>query len=114
MDYLDKLRFYIRHVDNFLQNKLLLVFKSDEAKLFFEQAIPEAKFEEISFEEAENAVQIGIHGKVLSYGYTHMLTENEMDELSTLNWEHTAKVLAEGNERFYQEAIKNRKVSPHE
>jgi len=110
---LDKLQFYIRHVDNFLQNKLLLVFKSDEAKQFFEQAIPEAKFEEISFEEAENAVRIGINGKVLSYGYTQMLTENEMNELSTLNWEHTAKILAEANERFYKATIKNREVNLH-
>ncbi len=111
---MEELQFYLRQADHFLQKRILLVFKSNEAKRFFENAVPGATFRELSFEEAENAIRIGIHGKVIPYGYTHMLTKDEMSKLSTANWERTAHLLAEGNERFYHEAKKPRKESNDE
>lgn len=99
---LSQLKFYIRHHSKFLQDKLILVFKSDEARDYFQKALKDCHFEEISFEEAENAARIGINGKVISYGYTYKLTKEEMNQLSTANWKRTAELLAEGNERLYK------------
>jgi|SRR5690625_862034 len=99
-----KLTFYIRHHTDFLQDKFILVFKSEEAREYFQKALRGSHFEEVTSEEAENAARIGIHGKTIPYGYTLKLTEEEMNELSTANWEKTAQLLAEGNERLYREA----------
>jgi len=101
---MSKLRFYIRHQTNFLQDKFILVFKSDEARDFFKKTLKGSHFEEVTSEEAENAARIGIHGKMIPYGYTLKLTKEEMNELSATNWEKTAQLLAEGNERLYREA----------
>lgn len=103
---MSQLQFYIRHQANFLQDKLILVFKSDEARDYLEQAIPGNRFEEISSESAEHAVRLGIKGQVISYGYTLKLTDEEMNQLSTSNWPRTAELLAEGNERLYVEVKK--------
>lgn len=94
---------YIRHQTDFLREKMIVVFKTEEMKDFFEDAIPNSHFEPISMASAEHAVRIGIQGKVISYGYTLRLTDEEMNELSTANWERTAELLAEGNERLYNE-----------
>lgn len=99
------LQFYIRHHDTFLRDKFILVFKSDEARHYFQHQLKGSHFEEITSESAEHAARIGIHGKVVPYGYTLRLTKEEMHELSTANWERTAQLLAEGNERLYKEAI---------
>lgn len=101
---MSQLKFYIRHQTNFLQDKFILVFKSDEARDYFQNAIKGSHFEEVTSEEAENAARIGIYGKTLPYGYTLKLTKEEMNELSTANWDRTAELLAEGNERLYKEA----------
>lgn len=97
------LQFVIRHQANFLQDKMILVFKSDAAKEYFRQAIPGVHFEDVSFDEAEHAARTGVKGEVLSYGYTMKLSTSEMNELSTMNWHRTAELLAEGNERLYEE-----------
>lgn len=102
------LQFFIRHQPNFIQDKFILVFKSDEARDYFKQAIKGSHFEEISSEVAEQAARIGIHGKTLPYGYTLKLTDEEMSQLSTANWSTTAELLAEGNERLYKEAGGNK------
>jgi len=101
---LSVLQFFIRHQTSFLQEKLILVFKSDQARDYFQNALPNSHFEKVSSEVAENAARIGIKGKTIPYGYTFKLTKEEMNQLSTANWEWTAQLLAEGNERFYQEA----------
>ena len=98
------LQFYIRHQKHFLQEKFILVFKSDQARDYFQNALPGSHFERVSSEVAENAARMGIKGKTVPYGYTFKLTKEEMNQLSTANWEWTAQLLAEGNERFYQEA----------
>lgn len=111
---MSNLQFVIRHQANFLQDKMILVFKSDEAKEYFRQAIPGVRFQDITCEEAEDAARIGVNGQVLSYGYTMKLTKAEMNELSTMNWGRTAELLAEGNERLYQEMNnKKNKEAPH-
>ena len=102
------LQFFIRHQANFLKDKFILVFKSDQARDYFKNAIKGSRFEEVTSEVAENAARIGIHGKTVPYGYTAKLTTEEMNQLSTANWEQTAELLAEGNERLYQEAMKKR------
>lgn len=102
------LQFYIRHQKHFLQDKFILVFKSDQTRDYFQSAIKESQFEEVTSEVAENAARIGIHGKTVPYGYTAKLTEEEMNQLSTADWDQTAKLLAEGNERLYQEALRNK------
>jgi|SRR5690625_4076751 len=99
------LQFYIRHQTKFLQDKMILVFKSNEAREYFQQALKGSTFEKISSKEAENAARIGIHGKTIPYGYTVKLTKEEMNQLSTSDWDRTAELLAEGNERFYLDAI---------
>lgn len=101
---MSKLKFYIRHQTNFLQDKFILVFKSNEARDYFKNALKGSRFEEVTSEVAENAARIGIHGNTIPYGYTLKLTKEEMNELSTANWKRTAELLAEGNERLYQEA----------
>ncbi|MEI3607679.1 hypothetical protein SPD48_18505 [Pseudogracilibacillus sp. SE30717A] len=99
-----ELKFYIRHQTNFLQDKFILVFKSDEAREYFQNALKGSRFEKVTSEFAENAARIGIHGKIVPYGYTLKLTKEEMSKLSTANWQETAELLAEGNERLYLEA----------
>lgn len=103
------LQFYIRHQTDFLQKKFILVFKSEEAKEYFQQALKGSHFEEVTSKVAEYAARIGIHGKTVPYGYTVKLTKEEMNELSTANWERTAELLAEGNERLYMEAKQKNK-----
>lgn len=100
-----ELKFYIRHHDKFLQDKMILVFKSEEARDYFQQALKDSHFEEITSEEAHKAVRIGMNGKIIPYGYTYKLTKEEMVELSPENWERTAELLAEGNERLYKMAM---------
>lgn len=100
------LRFYIRHQEKFLQEKFLLIFKSDQARDFFQNALKGSRFEELTSEAARNAVLIGINGKTIPYGYTWKLTDEEMNQLSGLNWDETANLLAEGNERIYKEQTK--------
>ncbi len=102
------LQFFIRHQPDFIQDKFILVFKSDEARDYFKKAIKNSRFEEISSEVAEQAVRIGIQGKTIPYGYTLKLTDEEMNQLSTANWSLTAELLAEGNERLYKEAGGNK------
>jgi len=102
------LQFFIRHHPNFLRDKFILVFKSNEARDYFEQALKGSHFEPVSSKEAENAARIGINGKVISYGYTTLLTDEEMNELSTMDWDATAALLAEGNERLYEQAVKEK------
>jgi|SRR5690625_557917 len=107
------LKFYIRHQTKFLQDKFILVFKSDEARDYFQEVLQGSRFEEITSQEAENAARIGIHGNTIPYGYTYKLTKEEMNQLSTADWETTAKLLAEGNERLYLEA-KNKRGTMNE
>lgn len=102
---MEDLHFYIRHHPDFIHEKMVLVFKNEKTKEFFEKKLPGATFEKITAREAENAVRIGIGGKVLPYAYTIKLTDEEMKQLSTANWERTARLLAEGNERLYQELL---------
>lgn len=106
---MSELQFFIRHQTNFLQDKFILVFKSEEAKDFFQQALKGSHFEKVTSEVAEHAARIGINGNIIPYGYTKKLTEEEMNQLSTANWETTASLLAEGNERLFQEAIEKDK-----
>ena|SRR5690625_4757321 len=101
---MDDLQFYIRHHSNFLQEKFILVFKSDEAREFFQNRLKGSHFEKITSEMAEHAIRIGINGKTVPYGYTLRLTKEEHNKLSTANWQETARLLAEGNERIYREA----------
>lgn len=101
---MSELQFFIRHQPNYMQDKFILVFKSDEARNYFENAIPGSRFEKITSEIAEQATRIGIHGKIVPYGYTLKMTDEEMNKLSTANWAETAVLLAEGNERIYNEA----------
>src|SRR5690625_2348527 len=96
-------QFFIRHHENFLQEKFILVFKSDQARDYFQSSLKGSYFEEVTSAYAEKAARIGINGKTIPYGYTMKLTKEEMNQLSTANWEKTAKLLAEGNERLYQE-----------
>jgi len=99
------LQFFIRHHPNFLRDKFILVFKSNEARDYFERALKGSHFEPVSSEVAEHAARIGINGKIISYGYTTLLTDEEMKQLSTMDWNSTAALLAEGNERLYEKAI---------
>lgn len=101
------LQFVIRHNDQFLQDKFILVFKSDEARKFFEQKLVGSRFEEVTSDMAQHAARIGINGKIVPYGYTTKLTAAEREKLSTANWDETARLLAEGNERLYKAAIEN-------
>ncbi|WP_164218815.1 hypothetical protein [Virgibacillus sp. YIM 98842] len=107
---MSELQFYIRHQPNFLQDKFILVFKSDEARDYFKNAIKGSYFEKITSESAEHAARIGINGKTIPYGYTLRLTKEEMSRLSTANWEETSQLLAEGNERLYKERASNNKI----
>lgn len=103
---MEKLQFYIRHHDRFLQEKLLLVFKSDEARDHIRSLLKGSRFEKISRESAEHAVRIGMKGKTIPYGYTHFLTDSEMDQLDPANWDKTVSLIAEGNERLYEKTLK--------
>src|SRR5699024_8814072 len=102
------LQFYIRHHPNFLTHKFILDFKSNDARDYLQQALKGSHFEPVSSEEAEHAARIGINGKIISYGYTTLLTDEEMKQLSTMNWDSTAALLAEGNERLYEKAVKQK------
>lgn len=104
-----QLQFYIRHQTDFLQDKMILVFKSNEARDFFQTALKGSYFEDVTSESAEHAARIGIKGKVIPYGYTIKLTKEEKNRLSTANWEETAQLLAEGNERLYKERMRMEK-----
>lgn len=114
---MSQLQFFIRHQDSFLHDKMLLVFKSNEAKTYFQDVLKGCYFEELSSESAQHAIRIGIKGKIIPYGYTLKLTENEKNKLSTTNWDLTSQLLAEGNERLYKgmleekEEINNEKSS---
>lgn len=99
------LQFYIRHNDQFLQDKFILVFKSDVARKFFETKLQGSTFEKVTSDMAQHAARIGINGKIVPYGYTTKLTATEREKLSTANWDETARLLAEGNERLYKAAI---------
>lgn len=103
-----ELQFVIRHNDQFLQDKFILVFKSDQARQYFEQKLVGSYFEEVTSEMAQHAARIGINGKIVPFGYTLKLTKAEKEKLSTANWEETAQLLAEGNERLYRAAIKRK------
>ncbi len=109
---MSKLQFYIRHQDHFLQDKFILVFRSEAARDLIQRAIPGSRFEKVTSQVAQHAARIGINGKTVPYGYTIKLTEAEMDRLGTVNWDETAELLAEGNERLYQ-AIKEREKDDH-
>lgn len=102
---MDKLQFFIRHNDNFLQDKFILIFKSDEARDYFKSTLKECRFEKVTSDMAQHAARIGINGKTVPYGYTASLTDEEIDQLSTLDWEKTAHLIAEGNERLYKRAM---------
>lgn len=103
---MSNLQFFIRHNDKFLRDKFILVFKSDEARHFFQTQLEGSVFEEVTSDMAQHAARIGINGKIVPYGYTTKLTAEERKRLSTANWDETAQLLAEGNERLYKEAIK--------
>lgn len=103
---LSDLKFFIRHQKKFLQDKFILIFKSDQARDYFQSVLSGSHFEEVSSEVAENIARMGILGKTVPYGYTLKLTDDEMNQLSTANWDVTAQLLAEGNERLYKEATK--------
>ena len=97
----DHLQFFIRHQQQFLQDKLVLVFKSDAARDYIKNALPNCAFEELTKEQAQHAVRIGINGQVIPYGYTTKLTTSEMEQLDVADWDKTAQLLAENNERMY-------------
>jgi len=99
---MDDLQFFIRHSNDFLQDKFILVFKSDEARDYFKSTLKNCVFEEVTSDMAQHAARIGINGKTVPYGYTTFLTAEEMNQLSTLDWEKTAHLIAEGNERFFK------------
>lgn len=103
------LQFFIRHNPKYLRDKFILVFKSNEARDYFKEALKGSRFEPVSSDEAQHATRIGINGKIVSYGYTTRLTDEEMQELSTMDWDKTAALLAEGNERLYKEALSKKK-----
>lgn len=100
----NELQFFIRHNDQFLQDKFILVFKSDEAREFFEAKLVGSRFEQVTSDMAQHAARIGINGKIVPYGYTTKLSSAEREKLSTANWDETARLLAEGNERLYKAA----------
>src|SRR5699024_4318916 len=100
---MSELQFFIRHQPDYIQEKFIFVFKSNEARVYFKQAIKVSWFEEISSETAEQTVRIGIQGKTIPYGCTLILTNEEMNQLKTANWETTAHLLVEGNDRLFRE-----------
>lgn len=102
-------QFFIRHQTDYLQKRFLLVFKSDQARDFFKQAIPGSSFEEIPREKAAYIMRAGLGGEMIPYGYTHLLTEEEMNRLSVDQFDQAAALLAEGNQRLYEQAIKEKK-----
>lgn len=106
---IEDIQFYIRHHDQFLQEKFILVFKNDKTRQFFETKLVGSTFEKVTSEMAQHAARIGINGKVVPYGYTTKLTAEERGKLSIDNWKETARLLAEGNERLYKAAQKNTK-----
>ncbi len=105
----ETLQFYIRHHEDFIQDKMILVFKSDEAREFFQSRLKGSVFEKVTSDMALHAARIGINGKIIPYGYTTRLTKEEREKLSIANWEETSRILAEGNERLYREAVEKLK-----
>lgn len=103
-----ELQFFIRHHPSFIQDKFILIFKSDQTRDYFKKILPDCRFEEVTSESAQHAARIGINGKIIPYGYTVKLTNEEMSQLSTMDWETTAYLIAEGNERFYQHILNRR------
>ena len=103
---MEQLQFFIRHNTRFLHDKFILVFKSNEARDYFKQALKDCRFEEVTSMQAQHAARIGIQGKVVPYGYTYKLTDYEMKQLDVAHWDRTASLLAEGNERMYEAAMK--------
>lgn len=101
---LKQLQFFVRHHQSFLQKRFLLVFKSDAARDFFMEKLPQAHFQEVSSEQAAYIARFGMQDETVPFGYTMKLTKKEQSELNVLNWEHTAALIAEGNERLYQAA----------
>lgn len=106
---MQNLQFYIRHNSNFLQERFILVFKSDEAREYFQKSLKDSRFEKVTSEMAEHAARIGVDGETVPYGYTFKLTKEEMKKISTADWKQTAHLLAEGNERLYREALRRTK-----
>lgn len=105
----NSLQFVIRHNDQFLQDKFILVFNNDATRKFFESQLQGSTFEEVTSDMAQHAARIGINGKVVPYGYTMKLTAEEKKKLSTANWDETAQLLAEGNERLHKAAVEKTK-----
>src|SRR5699024_4522771 len=97
----DHLQIFILYTQQFLQDKLVLVFKTDTARNNIKKALPNCVFEELTKEQAQHAVHIGIKGQVIPYGYTMKLTTSEMKQLDVADWDKTAQLLAENNERMY-------------
>src|SRR5699024_3904753 len=97
----DHIHFFIRDQQQFLQDKLVLVFNSDADRDYIKNALPNCVFEELTKEQAQHAVRIGIKGQVIPYGYTTKLTTSEMKQLDVAEWDKTAQLLAENNERMY-------------
>src|SRR5699024_7830440 len=97
----DHLQFFIRHQQQFLQDKLVLVFNSDAARDYIKYALPQCMFDEQKKEYAQHAVRIGIKGQVIPYSYTMKLTTSEMKQLDVADWDKTAQLLAVYNERMY-------------
>src|SRR5699024_6317402 len=87
----DHLQFFIRHQQQFLQDKLVLVFKSDAARDYIKNALPNCVFEELTKEQAQHAVRIGIKGQVIPYGYTMKLTTSEMTTINIEGFELNQK-----------------------
>lgn len=105
---MEKLQYYMRHQKDSLQERFILVFNRDEVREFFEKKLPNNTFEEITYEMAEHLIRIGIDGKTVPYGYTYLLTKEEMEKVDVANWEETANLLAIGNERIYERAMKEK------
>src|SRR5699024_611686 len=78
----DHLQFFIRLLQQLLQDKLVLVVKSDAASDYIKDALPSCVFEELTKEQAQHAVRIGIKGQVIPYGYAMRLTTSEMKQLA--------------------------------
>ncbi|MEJ8778197.1 hypothetical protein [Pseudogracilibacillus sp. ICA-222130] len=102
---MSELKYYVRHQQNYLRDKLLLICKDEATKDFFQRQIPGSRFERLTRDQAEHVSRIGMHGKIVTFGYTYKLTEEEMNQISTLDFDRTAAIIAEGNARLYKEAI---------
>src|SRR5699024_12645022 len=86
----DHLQFFIRHQQQFLQDKLVLVFKSDAARDYIKNALHNCVFEELTKEQAQHAVRICIKGQVIPYRYTMKLTTSDMKQIAVEDWDKDA------------------------